>query len=45
MKKEKEYRIPLSDVAVKLLESLPRYEGNKYVANFGLFELASPKMA
>jgi integrase len=31
MKKEKEHRIPLSDAAVKLLESLPRYEGDSRV--------------
>ena len=31
MKKEKEHRIPLSDAAVKILESLPRYEGDNRV--------------
>ena len=31
MKAEKEHRVPLSDAAVKILESLPRYEGNDYV--------------
>jgi integrase len=31
MKAGKEHRVPLSDAAVKLLESLPRYEGNSLI--------------
>jgi len=31
MKAEKEHRVPLSDEAVKLLESLPRISGSRYV--------------
>ena len=31
MKKEKEHRVPLSDAAVKLVESLPRHEGDNRV--------------
>ena len=31
MKKEKEHRVPLSDTVVKLVESLPRHEGDNRV--------------
>ena len=31
MKKRKEHYVPLSDAAVKLLESLPRHEGNDHI--------------
>jgi integrase len=31
MKMEKEHRVPLSDEAIKLLESLPRFTGSRYV--------------
>jgi integrase len=31
MKMDKEHYIPLSDAAIKLLESLPRFEGNNYI--------------
>ena len=30
-KTKKEHRVPLSDSSIRLLESLPRYEGNSYV--------------